>query len=716
MSVDGQAGDAAPVPDAGADAHSSDPDASLHDSGPPPAADAAAPKDAEPPAEHKDAEPPAQREDAAAQDSAVEPNPDPDPDPPASQPRACAALHASGNVLLELGHGTQVNRLRQSTSRIASQDLTGHWVLWNAQTHEMITSGQVGCPAEEPSCGTSHGIELEGDVLAVPLGHSIELRSAGTGQLLTTVTTDSVWFGLAVDGSYLWAATTSALSAWSVNGVPLFTRAGNYASAQIFAAPTELRVGGGPVGSEYIERVSLNGTPSTPPAFAGVFRAWFSDGERFITRADTVARIYSKTSEQLAILAMPTAQNSVGGSGEYFWFSSSSKLSMYRLGQSTPVLDHSPEQSNVWLDVFAMRSVVLMREGPAVTLIDLAGSTPDTRELASPSPNAIEAFAAADAVHWSLSAGFGVLFDGAQPDSDDKPSVMNCGAVQSVAGAANGRVSVAVGAGQILHIALAARTIERVLPFSSSRVALTQDGSLLAAEGYASDGRLRVYDMPAGTEHGVFPGTSPSLPTAWELARGGQRIAGIVGNSSTGTKHIIVSDSRGKNLYDVDTGSNAVVIARLSPDGTRMAYAVQFQTTAQILHDGVLEGAATGVPIGWLDDTQLLLQKHNIQNPLRPTFLGSVIVDRLGNTTATPALPEIAGLPLGALPDASTKDAATIVNASELYIAGTNAIYDAHTGDVSWQGPASPTGVKMGAVADNFVTYYQGAAVYVEAR
>ncbi|HKP55275.1 MAG TPA: hypothetical protein VJV78_01065 [Polyangiales bacterium] len=721
VSVDGEAGDAAPAADAGPDEPSNTSDASPRDPDPPPAADAAARKDAEPPAQHEDA--------AAPDNHVTEPEAEPNHDPavPSSQAQPCAALNASGNVLLELGHGSGVGWLRQSASRIASRDSTGHWLLWNSQTHEKIASGGIACPAETPQCRWDRlGMELDGDILAVAQPESIELRSASSGQLLTTITTDFALggdsgtprLGLSVEGGYVWTATERALSAWTLSGELLFRRAGYYGPAEIFAAPNGFRIANSPMGADRVELVALNGTTSATPAFSGRFYAWFSDGERFITHVDSVARIYSKAAEQLQVVAMPATPASAGGTGDYFWIASNNggPVSMYRLGQSTPFLTEQPEG---YFRLYSARSLVLMVNGSVMTLIDLAGTTPHTRELPSPG---VSAFGAADAEHWSVANG-SVLLDGAQPDSAGNLHPMNCGAVNSVAGAANGRISVALAVGQILHIALATRTLERVIPMSSSRVALSQDGSVLVAQRIPPyspvflDHELVAYDMPAGTERSTLRWPGNGSAAQWELARGGQRIARVpYPGEHPETQHIIVGDLQGQDAYDVDTGNSDTRMS-LSPDGTRLAFIVRGQSTTRIFHDGVLEGAAEGIPIGWLDETQLLLQKYQRQGSTAQVYLSSVIVNPLGNVTATPALPAVEPwLPLPYWADAPV-GASAIVDSSALYIARTNAVYDVHTGDASWQGPMpAPNEWPPGAVADDFVAFARGSALYVEPR
>ncbi|HKU42227.1 MAG TPA: hypothetical protein VJR89_28910, partial [Polyangiales bacterium] len=583
----------------------------------------------------RDGEPPAQADAAAASDARVadpdpgpdaapgsdagpdpDASPDPDPDPP-TPVTACGAVAASGSVLLELGHATSVVRIRQSASRIASQDAAGHWVLWNASTHDAIASGEIACPDAEPGCASKVGVELAGDVFLVPLAQSIELRSVSNGQLLTTITADPTKFGLAADGGYVWTATATALRAWSPNGTPLFTRSGNYAAAEIFAAASELRVAKGPAGADRIELVALDGTPSTTPAFSGEFSTWFLDGERFVARMDAVSRIYSKTAAQVQILSVPVLQALAGGSGDYAWFYKTNgfDLTIFRVDQASSAF----EQAGGPFELFAMGSAVLMIDGEAspsggrrTRVIDLGGSTPQTRELPRPLVDRVVAFAAVDAQHWTLGGQYGVLFDGAHADAAGKPTTLNCGAVHSIAGADNGRISVALAAGQVLHIALASRTLERVVPFSSSQVALSRDGGLLALAGnhkydqYWADQSLLIYDMPAGTERNKWSyGWSTSYFSSFELARDARRVARVVRN---GTDRIISTDLQGADPHEIDTGATDILL-RLSPDGTRTAHNVDGQLTTQIHHDGVLEGAADGLPVGWLDDTHLLLQK-----------------------------------------------------------------------------------------------------------
>ncbi|HKU42296.1 MAG TPA: hypothetical protein VJR89_29260, partial [Polyangiales bacterium] len=113
--------------------------------------------------------------------------------------------------------------------------------------------------------------------------------------------------------------------------------------------------------------------------------------------------------------------------------------------------------------------------------------------------------------------------------------------------------------------------------------------------------------------------------------------------------------------------------------------------------------------------THLLLQKYARPRPQdRLAYVGSVVVDPLGAVMATPNLPAA---------DANPRDfgffdrpeQATIVDANQLYIARTNAIYEVSSGNVVWQGP--PVGDSpRGTVAAGFVVFSDAAKLRVQTR
>jgi hypothetical protein len=103
------------------------------------------------------------------------------------------------------------------------------------------------------------------------------------------------WWRLAVDGSYVAAATDAQLIVRTPTGEVLFSRFGRYGDAIAFAAPGELRIGAGAAGVHAIETIAVPaGIARISVPYLGSFHAWSEDGETFIATAGDSVWIYPR--------------------------------------------------------------------------------------------------------------------------------------------------------------------------------------------------------------------------------------------------------------------------------------------------------------------------------------------------------------------------------------------------------------------------------------
>jgi hypothetical protein len=627
---------------------------------------------------------------------------------------ATVRLGVESGVLLDLGHWAGINVIRYEPSRILSIDAEGHWVLWDSQTTVSIARGDASCagPCASPIPG-----DLAGSTVAIKTSAGVELRSSVDGRVTASIATSAKWWALASDGSYLVAGDTSNLTAWSPSGVVLLTRAGDYSKAATYAAPNEIRVALGPAGDHVIERIAMSsGTGSSTPVFQGDFSSWFLDGARFITKLGNTVWIYSKDGAQLDIKAL-TATYSLTGQGQWFWTSSNyygGALDIYKVGASAnPTASYS----------FAGSPFLPSRDsigvpGDMLTLIDLSGSSPTRVDYPSPLAS-VTAFALLAPGQWVVGDGSGVLADAATPTK-----YFGIGRALAITGSSR-RVALATTIRGITYFDAATKNEEGRTgpPITSARLALSDDGSVLAVARNVNDGvdhPLDVYALPGA-----------SLIKSWLYPYGGDPSLRDISLAGSGLVVGKAGASSAKYWRQVDTTAGATVWSdlvnppvtilldfselapRLSPDGTLIAASDRDRseyTTTRIYKDGQLATAVTGWAVGWIDDNRLLVNRYT--NPHYLTYTGCAIVDPSGTTIGTCALPELYSLQR--------------VAADSIYSPERNAIFSVSTGQATWTSPnpSRGDGVStsfvlqyrgiLGAVAGPYVVFASGATIRAE--
>jgi hypothetical protein len=115
--------------------------------------------------------------------------------------------------------------------------------------------------------GGSSSATLAIAVLAMSSSGRPAFFASGARQTQIEVSGPIRWKLLAVDGSYLVAATDAELIVWASTGEVLFSKPGRYADALVFAAPRELRIGG--ADARAIESIAVPTGISTFVAITG---------------------------------------------------------------------------------------------------------------------------------------------------------------------------------------------------------------------------------------------------------------------------------------------------------------------------------------------------------------------------------------------------------------------------------------------------------------
>jgi Putative Ig domain len=631
------------------------------------------------------------------------------------------------NILLELGQANKIAALRFASGRVMSADYAGHWVLWNYSSGALLASGDGTQPNQLPDNLLTKPIDMAGQTAVAAIANGLEVVAASDGHLLSVIDypglniiavgASPVWWQLASDGSYVCIGSQAGLFVFSPTGQTLVSKAGDYSSANAFAAPGQVLVALGPAGANVIETLSTSdGTSTVGPTFSGQFNSWFLDGTHFLTNLDDTVWVYSNTSVQQAIVSLPTIDN-LTGQGKWIWTYASDiyggPLEIYPIGSDTPVLSYSAPVDTVAVPSGTTIGLVFQDTGGQASVIDLSGATPVKTDYNNIPVASLNAYAAFSASQWVVGNNHGVLVDGASLSAT--PRYFGYGAAWSIAGT-SGTVVVSTAIGQILIYDPSGPSLQKTIDFSSGKLALSSDGTVLGASTETFDSQygppqaLNFYSLPSGSVISSFPYSIPATSSSQELfdftlSASGATIGRVTGTVESGPLTRQVTPISGGSASWTDTGGDPVEVdpILLSPDGTSIADyngSIGSGTATNIIHNGALVTAVPAVGIGWIDDSRLLANLYQANPEPEPGFQynGAVIYNPAGQQVAAPALPEL-------------KSVQTVTSDS-VYDPSHNAIYSLTTGEPLWTGSLPSTGV--GAVSGTYVAYGSAHSVVLE--
>jgi hypothetical protein len=528
----------------------------------------------------------------------------------------------------------------------------------------------------------------------------VQLRSATDGTLLATASGASGNWRLASDGSYLCSATTSGLSAWSLNGAPVLQRAGDYSQAYLYCAPTEMRVAAGPAGAHQVETVGVpGGADAVGPVFSGGFATWFEDGERFLSTlgVDTVW-VYSKDGSVQLDARVLGRFDGTAGEGNWFW--TWYPLKIYAVGASaTPAVTVETYGPVLWADAtIAARSA--LTEG-LLHLVDLSGASPVVTDYTSvPVPTA---FAATSSTQWMLGASPGLLIDGTSLAST--PRYFGFGAPLSIAGSST-RLAVATATNRTLIYDATSWTLEGTLQSPITSLAMSADGGVLGTLGFdGTDYFVRTYTLPAvSLLHGwTYPSSAP--PVYLTLSADGTTLAQVLQSGSQGE---LDNAATGAVLWSAPVPGAPI---RLSPDGTSWTTsgARDSTGTTTLFHNGTQVSLVQGWAQAWLTNDRLLLLEFGSLHTNNAVYLDARLYDSSGASLGVVPLPAAFALPfVQYYPDVQ------VLGADSLYQPGSNSIWTVSTGTQSWVGPVPSPYVQAGAVAGSDVVFLQNSQLLIQ--
>jgi hypothetical protein len=632
-------------------------------------------------------------------------------------------------TLLDLGHANSILALKSTSTRLLSQDMSGHWVLWNDTTSAELASGDQTAGQMFNQGQPIWAVDLAGPTVVIGLANGLELRSSSDGSLMATIVSPMIdppgfgaWWKLATDGSYVAAGSSSGLTIWNTAGQPILSRSGNYSAAKVIAAPGQLQVALGAAGQNVIETIStVSGVSSLGPAFSGSFSSWFFDGQRFLTNLNTTVWTYTAASVQQSVVSLPSIQNLSGyGNWVYTYGSlgnvdSGAPLTIYPIGGSTPSATISIPLGSTILP--GANTLGILVNALSLSVVDLSGSTPVKTDFALPITSGFT-YTANSASQWTVGNGHGVILDGAS--LSNAPRYFGSGQAWSIAGS-NNLFAIATAVGTISYYTTATSTPMGTIDFSSSHLALSSDGSVMAALANTKDftlildRTLKVFSLPSGSLTNSFPSQIASNAPYFidfTLSANGSTIGQLLETDNNTSGSIggfgrqVVPVAGGAVIWS-DSPPDATNNVQLSADGSMFAvsYGSALPTSSTSIFTGnQVVTAVPGIVLGWLDSDRILTNLFASQGHANPIYSGSAIYDKVGSLLSNPPLPE--------LPSGSSLQSMFPVSSNSIYSPLLNTIFSLTTSTPIYTSPLPTTGV--GAVAGNNVIFATGSRIVVD--
>ena len=598
---------------------------------------------------------------------------------------------------LTLGHQAPIAQVRTTASTALSVDTNRNWILWDYASESVIASGNSGCPIGQfvecglPTSSSPAEIAVNTAVIAVPAG--LEVRSIVDGHVLASIAApDGVWWKLATDGSYVVIGSNTSLAAWSTtSGHALFSRAGDYSRAIAFAAPGEVLVGAGPASASAVESIATSdGTSTLGPQFNGTFSAWFADGGSFTTLAGSTALIYSSAGVQQGLVT--SVSGALAGAGNWVWSAADSTIRIYPAAGSSA--SSSPSFTYVFnqfaVPLVSGMTVAFLAEGSnAIGVVNFSGTTPTRADYTTSVPFGFapdskrQPYAAASAAQWLVGTRNGVLVDGATLGGAVRQ--FGYGEVASIAGGTD-HFAIATGSGAIVYFDSATLAQEGQIPLYASKIVLSADGTLLVAQDAARQ-TVQVYSLPAGTL--LYTWSYPDTTTMEdiELSASGTVLGQAMSTNVSTLGYTIEASAPtgGSQVFSADFTNIAIGAPplQLSPDGSLIAYALTgtspinsytaFSPGTNLLQNGTLVTVFSGLGMGWLDNSRLLVNNYV---PVIPgnslAYSGCSVYGSNGLNTGAPC----------ALPNEIHQFQS--VAADQIYVPTTNQILSVSTGNIVW--------------------------------
>jgi len=636
------------------------------------------------------------------------------------------AVSNATTLLLDLGETESISLLRSQGTRVLSQDATGHWVYWNSSTGAQLAEGDANYPAD-----------LAGASLVTGTANGLEIRSTTDGHILSflasslldpTPNTFAAWWKLSTDGSYICAGSKLGLSVWSISGALLASRSGNYASANVYAAPGQLQIALGAAGTNVIETISTStGLSTISPAFQGTFSSWFIDGSSFLSNG-TSSNLwtYSNSAVQEALISLSGVEYGMGNWLVTYTYSGSTPatagyyVTFYLIGSTTPSASYFYRYEQILVPSLSTMSVAVMPQyelGPStINVFNLSGPIISSTSY-STNMGYLWDNAAFSNSQWVTGNEYGQIEVDSTPSTT--PVYLGAGAAYWIAGGTN-RVAVSTASSNIYIFNPAVASVQSVINAPASMMSMSLDDTRLAVSntssvyGYAViagnvANPLTVYSLPSGS---VLYTVGSTYPSDFAMSSSGTMLDTQMINNNTVACTDTVTDITGTQIIESLSGGWHCGPPQLSPDGTQ--FAETFETyqggpyVANVYKNGLLTTGISipGYVVGWINNSYLLVDTYSMSGRY-PYYSGAAIYDGNGNLIST-------------VPNLATMTFTLPINSTSFYDPANNTVYSTSTGAALWTGSQPVSGVGsssapgIGAIAGSYAVYVSGHRVLSE--
>jgi hypothetical protein len=587
-------------------------------------------------------------------------------------------------VLSEGLHG--VSSIQHDRSRFAARDWFGKLILRDAESLEVLL-------VEHDTVWA----ELTAGVLAVAYDDgSVILRASDDLEVLGETVT-AAQRGLAIDGSYLWAAGPAGIDVLAVDGSPMWSMVGDFSAAQVLALPDSLHVFADGFDGENVLHVDLAGGITEQSALEGNFAGWFGDLPRYWSQQGMAYRLYESDGTELAF----GVGSIVHGWGDHLVLNGAV---VHISDVATPLLSG--------LGGYVRRS------GPALAIY---GATSQIIVLDAMGPLQ-EAFPTAccsppDSYGWQFGwspTGWVIgRSDGVVGDQLDR--TMSMGPIERIDVAIGGRFTLLQpGSSTAVWDLTDDCRVEPVgeIDIPGGAHELSPDGSVIASGIQDPDFlehnsfQTLLHALPDGSEIGYFgnSGCSHCFIQRWNMADDAS-LLGFNWDWTGAATSGVVEVPGGTELSGLMTN----VLPAIAPAGQNWVMTqagwgpgASYEDSVAYVYDGAdFVDVFDGVAWGFIDDEHLLLSHYESAGDCQyaggcDTFLGTDIVELDGDVVQATTLPDVREFQR--------------ISATEIFVIEPPRIFDVYTGELLWSIPDTDF---AGAISSDLVVSTDGASLVV---
>jgi hypothetical protein len=278
--------------------------------------------------------------------------------------------------------------------------------------------------------------------------------------------------------------------------------------------------------------------------------------------------------------------------------------------------------------------------------------------------------------------------------------------------------AIATASGRILFYDSSTNTLQGTISFASSMLALSTDGSVLAAVGAVpnivnpANQALNIYDLPATAPSNNLTFGTNSVQSMTISGTGSSALLGLV-ISSTPTPsclaEVIPVTASTPTWCDTSDGIAQVLI---SPNGAYIAATTADSSTSltipttTIYDNGSLSTAISDYALAWLDNSALLANTYlpATGKEFSPPYNGAAIFGVTGMQQSAVPLPEL-----------GVVGVVQVLSGQSVYSPHPNGIFSLPSGAKTWTSASPPpSDFYTGAVSGSEVIFLSGNLVLAE--